>query len=371
MLVSSAREDAARALTVCNACRYCEGYCAVFPAMERRRVFDDGDLSYLANLCHNCRGCLYACQYAPPHPFGINLPRAFAQLRSETYEQYAWPRFLGRAFRRSGLIVSLVVAGSIILVLLLTMLLQSPAALYSPHAEAGAFYAIIPAGAMITVGSLSFGFSLLAMLIGTVRFWRGTRSGVVPLTGPLWRALGDALTLRYLGGGGDGCNDRDEGFSQSRRWLHHSLFYGFGLCFAATCVAAVYEHILGRVAPYPFWSVPVLLGTVGGAGIAIGTAGMAWVKATGDPTPLARKTVGGDVALLFLLFMSAVTGLLLLALRESATMGIALAVHLGFVLALFLLMPYSKFIHGAYRVAALVRNAREARDLPTVGAGGG
>jgi citrate/tricarballylate utilization protein len=368
---SDAREEAARALNVCNACRYCEGYCAVFPAMERRRVFNGSDLGFLANLCHNCRGCLYACQYAPPHPFRINLPRVFAELRGETYEQFAWPRFLGRAFRHSGLSVSLAVAASITLVLLLTLLLQDTAVLYSAHAAPGAFYAIVPAGVLVTAGSIAFGFALLALLIGTVRFWRGTESGPVPLTRPLWQALGDALTLRYLGGGGNGCNDRDDGFSQSRRWLHHCLFYGFGLCFASTCVAAVYEHVLGLVAPYPLWSVPVLLGTVGGAGIAVGTAGLAWVKATGDAAPLARKTVGGDVALLFLLFMSAVTGLLLLAVRETGAMGIVLAVHLGFVLALFLLMPYSNFIHGAYRLAALIRNAREARDLPMQGGGAG
>jgi Fe-S oxidoreductase len=63
---------------VCNACRYCEQYCPVFPAMEERREFARVDLAYLANLCHNCGECLYACQYAPPHEFGINVPRTLA-----------------------------------------------------------------------------------------------------------------------------------------------------------------------------------------------------------------------------------------------------------------------------------------------------
>lgn len=63
--------DARRQMTICNACRYCEGYCAVFPAMELRRTFPDGDLVYLANLCFDCR----ACQYAPAHPFDVNVPR--------------------------------------------------------------------------------------------------------------------------------------------------------------------------------------------------------------------------------------------------------------------------------------------------------
>ena len=70
--------DARRAMEICNACRYCEGFCAVFPAMTLRREFTDGDLNYLANLCHNCRGCFYSCQYAPPHEFGVNVPKLFA-----------------------------------------------------------------------------------------------------------------------------------------------------------------------------------------------------------------------------------------------------------------------------------------------------
>ena len=44
-------------MTVCNSCRYCEGLCAVFPAMEMRRSFPAGDLNYLANLCHTCGAC--------------------------------------------------------------------------------------------------------------------------------------------------------------------------------------------------------------------------------------------------------------------------------------------------------------------------
>ena len=40
-----------------------------------------------------------------------------------------------------------------------------------------------------------------------------------------------------------------------------------------------------------------------------------------------------------------------------------LIVHLGIVLALFLTLPYGKFVHGFYRTAALVKYAIEmARD---------
>ena len=41
-LHTDALREADRLMTICNACRYCEGLCAVFPAMEMRRTFAAG-----------------------------------------------------------------------------------------------------------------------------------------------------------------------------------------------------------------------------------------------------------------------------------------------------------------------------------------
>ena len=107
-------------MTVCNACRYCEQYCPVFPAMEERRTFAKVDLALLANLCHNCGECLYACQYAPPHEFGINVPKTLAQIRVQSYQDYAWPRALGVAFTRHNLLTGIALAATFSVVLALT-----------------------------------------------------------------------------------------------------------------------------------------------------------------------------------------------------------------------------------------------------------
>jgi citrate/tricarballylate utilization protein len=363
--------EARRQMEVCNACRYCESYCAVFPAMTLRREFSAGDLQHLANLCHNCKGCYHACQYAPPHPFGINIPATFAELRQESYAEYAWPPAMGRVFARNGTLVSLLAALGMTLALLLAAALQDPAVLYGAHIGPGAFYRVIPWWLMVVLAGGCFGFAVVALTMGAIRYRRGTAEKPGPTVVPAAEATVDILTLRNLGGGGHGCNDVDDSFSMHRRWSHQALMYGFLLCFVATCVATVYDHWMGHPAPYPFWSLPVQLGTWGGVLMCLGIIGLVWVKMVTDPVPVARQLMGGEFALLALLFLVGVTGLLLLAIRHTGAMGVLLAMHFGLVLSLFLALPYSKMVHGVYRSIALFRAAREKRTMKGAAAAAG
>ncbi|GAN75054.1 hypothetical protein Apmu_0263_01 [Acidiphilium multivorum AIU301] len=75
------------------------------------------------------------------------------------------------------------------------------------------------------------------------------------------------------------------------------------------------------------------------------------------------RLMSTDFALLVLLWLAAMTGLVLLAMRTTAAMGVLLALHLGIILALFLLLPYSKFVHGLYRSLALLRAAADRSQL--------
>ena len=74
---------------------------------------------------------------------------------------------------------------------------------------------------------------------------------------------------------------------------------------------------------------------------------------------LATRLYAADNTLISWWCVLSTTGLLLLALRDGRAMGALLVVHLGFVLALFLTLPYGKFVHGIYRTAALVQYGRE------------
>ncbi len=357
---NSAIRDTSRVMTICNACRYCEGFCPVFPAMTQFRTFDAPAADYLANLCHNCMACYHACQYKPPHEFDVNLPGTLADTRADSYQAYAWPGSLAGLFHKNGLVVSLSVALALAAVISLTVLLVDAEVLWQTQTGAGAFYRIIPHALMVLVaGSITIAAGA-ALLISLMRFSRAVGLRAAELFSPrvICRALSDVFTLRHLGGGhGDGCNTGDASFSNQRRYFHHFTMWGFLLCFAATCVATLYEYGLGRMSPFPWTSLPVLLGSSGGLGLLIGTSGLFVLKLKTDPDATAPHRLGMDYALLILLFSISLTGFALLFWRDTPAMGILLAVHLGFVLAFFLTLPYSKFVHGFYRLLALAKYA--------------
>ena len=127
-------------------------------------------------------------------------------------------------------------------------------------------------------------------------------------------------------------------------------------------MATLYHYWLGWPAPYAYASVPVALGTAGGLGLLVGPAGLLWLNLRRDREHDAPEERTLDRGLIALLFLTSATGLALLALRDTGAMALLLAVHLGFVLALFLTMPYGKFAHGIYRAAALLKWAIERRQ---------
>jgi citrate/tricarballylate utilization protein len=355
----AADDEVARVMQICNACRYCEGFCAVFQAMTRRLEFPKADVHYLANLCHSCGACLHACQYAPPHEFAVNVPRAMAEVRVTTYAEYAWPAGFGRLYARSGLTLAIALGAGLALFLLLA-LARNGSLWHAPMA--GDFYAVFPHNLLVAMFAPVFVFACAALASGVRRFWREVSPGAASAEAA-GEAAGNALTLKYLDGGhGEGCNDADDRFTLWRRRFHHCTFYGFMLCFAATCVATVYHYAFGWHAPYGYGSVPVVLGTVGGIGLLVGPAGLMWLNVRRDPQHGAKAEKALDHGLVALLLCISATGLALLAFRHTGAMALLLAVHLGFVMALFLTMPYGKFAHGLYRGAALLKWSIERRQ---------
>ena len=361
--------EADRQLTICNACRYCEGVCAVFPALERRRTFTEGDVVYLANLCHDCRVCFDVCPYTPPHELDINFPKMMAEVREETYRGYAAPRLLSTAFREGTRTLAIISLTALTLILIVVFATRSDR-LFREYVGPGAFYEVIPWVAMFVPAMAVSIYGLAVLALGVVRFWRDTEGPFAARLDAraLASATADVLALRQMRGGGPGCTYPEERPTYRRVVFHQLVFYGFLMTFLATTLASFWQEILGVLPPYPLLHPVVVSGTVGGVMQIIGCAGLLALKFRSSPIPASTVMRRLDVAFLVSLLVVNATGLVLLVGRESATMGLLLSVHLGAVAGLFIAMPYGKFVHIIYRYAALVRNRQEerleqARDL--------
>lgn len=346
--------EARRQIEICNACRYCEGYCSVFPAMTRQSDFAAGDISHLANLCHNCRGCYYACQYTPPHEFALNLPAALAEVRAESWAHHVGPQWLSRAFQERGAAI----AG--LTVLTLAALLWALAVLRPEGGEG--FYAYLAHNAMIAIFAPAFLLPLVLIALGLRSYWRETGGGDLRLS-DIRAALVSAGRMKNLDGGqGQGCNfEVGDRFSNRRRHAHQAVMYGFLMCFAATSVATLMHYGLGWPAPYPWWAPPKLLGVPGGVLMVVGAASLIRLKLRADPELGAVRVWGGEMGFVILLGSTALTGLALYAATGTAAVPPLLALHLATVLALFVLMPWSKMVHGFFRLSALIAEAAKAR----------
>lgn len=354
-------EQVKQALQICNACRYCESFCAVFPAMTKRLEFNEADIHYLANLCHNCGACLHACQYAPPHEFGVNIPQAMAQVRLETYQKFAVPQSFGKLYQKAGITLVSALVVTFIFFLLAGSLLQGNDlfGLYQ-----GNFYAIFPHNFLAVLFGSVFAVAFILLGFGIRKFWNQTSEVVLGgVEQPdILQAAKNVLTLKYLDGGhGKGCNEEDDRYTLIRRRFHHFTMYGFMLCFLATVIATGYHYFLDLHAPYPIFSLPVIFGVLGGLGLVIGPFGLLYLNIKRDPKHGDAKQKPMDRGFIFLLLLISITGLALLAFRDSTMMALLLIAHLATVMTFFLTIPFGKFAHGFYRSAALLKFAVEER----------
>lgn len=356
---NATKAEALRQLEICHSCRYCEGYCSTFGALARLPLLTEGDVPYLASVCHDCRACFQACMYVPPHEFALNLPLALSAARTELYEEHAFGSARTRCLQTGTRGLLLLLGVFVLLTTIAASAFAGFPALGAVHRGAGAFYVLIPSRVMFITGLvLGVGGSFL-VVTAQIRYWTDCLRPVSlrGLPQAILRAASDAALLSSMRGGGQGCfYPRADFASSNRRRLHGAMAFGFVLTFLATCAAAIYQHVLGRIPPYGVDTAPVVLGLVGGLLLLTGTAGLLVLKWRSDDSLQDRRGRKVDVALLTLLLLLSLTGLLLLAARSTALMPTLLDVHLAVVGAFFVLLPYTKLVHAAFRLSALIRS---------------
>jgi citrate/tricarballylate utilization protein len=365
--------EAERQLNICNSCRYCEGYCAVFPALERRTVLETGDITQLASLCHDCRACFQACMYAPPHEFAVDPPAILTAVRQASYRHYLpspgwlWPGRQRPGWQRPGWqrpgwqrpawldgrgarATAAIGVGAALLALVAVT--EGIGALLRHRGP----YQVIPYPALLVTVALPTAWSAAVMLRALTGYWHDTHGPLRDLANlrALATALRRAARLEYLRGGGAECPYPGDDPSPARRRLHGAVAWGFATCFAATLAAAFLQDVLGIGPPYPLLSAPVILGTAGGISMLAGCAGLMMLKRRDDPPPSV-----GDYGLIVGLGLLALTGMLTLVFRDTPAYGLILIAHLATIVICFAIAPYTRMVHAVYRFLAIVADVLE------------
>nr|MDT0662248.1 tricarballylate utilization 4Fe-4S protein TcuB [Micromonospora sp. DSM 115978] len=355
--------EAERQLNICNSCRYCAGYCPVWPALELRTDLTQGDITQLANLCHDCRDCFSACMYTAPHEFDLNPPKIFTQVREQTYRRYVWPRSVPAwmAGWRG------VIGWSVLVTLLLVALSYlTTGRVLMVEANPGSPYEIIPHTLMVLVAAAPSVWALGVLVVAVGWYWRDIHGRLRDLARlDLWpKSLVQGVHLRHMRGGGQECDYPADVPSPLRRRFHLAVSYGFGLCLVSTTSAAAMQKVLGLLPPYPYFSVPVITGTVGGFAMVVGCVGLMVLKRHSDPelgTDTMRKA---DYGFLWALLILSVSGLLTLFLRTTPLFGAVLVAHLASVIVAFAITPYTKFVHWIYRLLAIYKDNLDTTPRP-------
>ncbi|MCP4631313.1 MAG: heterodisulfide reductase [candidate division Zixibacteria bacterium] len=305
--------------------------------------------------CHQCNDCTIHC------PRGARPGDVLAGIRSYTFENFSFPKFMGKALASpAALPVLFLVPIAILIVLIMTtaptttngefLFLQSGQPIdfniFLPHTSVDVFFVI---------GNI---FIFMFAAIGFSRFWKKLKSSNttdnISFIKSLTLTIKEILTHSKF----NKCET-----NKPRAVAHYMVLGGFLADMAATGLAFVIIFIPHYINLHPFWWPPLdlpnpikILGALGGVLILLGSGIMLYRRWTN------RDEVGAngyqDYLFLYVLFFTGLSGMLAWLTRwllgVPMTAYIIYFIHIVFVYFLLWYMPYSKFAHMFYRTMALI-----------------
>ncbi len=377
--IRSVRRRGGDTLKQCYQCATCSVVCNLspedspFPRKEmlwtgwgqRDRLLADPDIW----LCHQCNDCTTHC------PRGARPGDVLAAVRTFMYENFSFPRFMGRALATPKALPLLFLAP--VIVLLACIFLSAP------HNPAGEFLFLSSSvvdfniflphstvDALFVFGNiLIFAFAAVAF----ARFWKALQAGGHDRRLSFITAM--ILTVKEIL---RHTKFRDCTTNRPRALAHLFLFYGFVGAMITTGAVLVfifvphYLELLGFEQFHSFFDLPLdlphpikMLGALSGVALLVGCA-MLILRRWGDKDEVGASGYA-DYLFLYILCFTALSGMLSWLMRLTGVPLLAYGnyfIHLVFVFFLLWYMPYSKFAHMIYRTLAIVyarQIRREAR----------
>ncbi len=358
-------KDSDNTFKLCMQCGTCSVTCGVspdrapFPRKEmawatwglKDRLIGDPDIWF----CHQCNDCSTRC------PRGARPGDVLASIRQEIIAHFAVPRFLGRWVKKSRYALLLLAIPAVLLGL--ALLAKDPIAEALGISNRLSDRIVFPYYSMFPhwmLNAFFLFFSVLALLfaaLGVARFWNAMKaasaeSGFIPSGKSLGASVLAALKKIATHENFASCT------TETSRFLpHFCVFFGFVALMVVTLwviTNTINPLMQGAfVYPFGFWNPLKLLANVGGVVLVFGCALMIFDRLYGEN---ASSSTYSDWAFLGTLLAVVITGFATEILHYARLVPhryVAYFIHLVFVFALIVYLPYSKFAHLIYRTAAL------------------
>ena len=336
--------DAARQLRICNACRYCEGYCAVWNAIERRANFTKTDIYHLSNLCHDCRECYYVCPFNEPHEYGLNIPKTLSIVRRNTYQEFSVPTIPPQIYNRIPSITIFLTFLSVIGLFSYFVMNHGFAGMYSSYVNLDN---VIPLNLFRAISFFIYAYVIVLWFLEGNKYWRKIRGDRKIDLKSVLKATWDVIAHKNFRGGGAGCSYPNEKGSRLRLFFHPMVFFGF-----------IIDWI--TILFYPFSNIiPLIFYTFGSVLIFIGSAALLTVKGKSDKAPENSEMSNLDYPFTVLLFLTGLTGVIFPIILGFPEWVMFFLLHDAFIFVIFLMAPFSKFIHPVFRYLSLLLNRIE------------
>lgn len=359
-------------LKKCYQCATCSVACRIspdnspYPRKEmiwaqwglKDRLLNDPDVW----LCHQCNDCSTQC------PRGANPGDVLKAVRKMNIQENSWPSFLGKLVGTPGMFV--LAAGIPIVIVLLIVSISggwtfpTGPVKYSSHSIAHPDgFLFLPAIQVIFTAALIF--SVISLIMSLKSYWNQLNSGnPVGITGSgkgfvpsLIESLQEILPHTTF---------KDCEANNIRYAAHLLAFWGMIGLFVTTAIVAFNFDILGLKPPSQNGpgTIPIkLLGNVSAIAFVLGLAIMLVRRLTApDQTGTSAYF---DWFFLLIIAGAGASGLLTELSRWAGLIGptyTLYVIHLMFVLALLLYLPFSKFAHLGYRTVAIAWSKSVGRN---------
>lgn len=310
-------------------------------------------------LCHHCNDCSTLC------PRGANPGDLMKAVRKMVIEEHSWPSFLGSLVGQPSLMV--LTLGIPVVVVLLLVYMNNGFSFPTP-VDYGKFINYLYIQGVFT---LALVFAVVSLFMGLKSYYNKLETSnpidVGSVRRPFVPSLIEALKEILPHDTFKQCD------ANNIRYASHLLvFWGMIGLFITTAIVAFNIDLLHLKPPSQGGpgTVPIkILGNVSAAAFVIGL-GIMVVRRLTDPVNTGGSSYF-DWLFLFVIFGTGLTGLITELCRFAGSAPgayIFYTIHLMFVLALLLYLPFCKFAHLGYRTVAIAwaKSAGRNVTLPTV-----